>query len=81
MVTTLTIAGMRTVHCVRAVHTALALVAEIDVADVAMGRATLEHARALDAAALREAVALAGYVVTAVETNRRRLRTVDDAPG
>jgi len=76
MITTLQIDGMRTVHCVRAVYTAFAGVAGIDAAEVSIGRATLEHARALDATALTAAVALAGYVVREIGTDRRRLPTM-----
>jgi copper chaperone CopZ len=76
MITTLQIDGMRTVHCVRAVYTSLAGVAGIDAAEVSMGQATLEHAQALDAAALTAAVAIAGYTVRAIGTQRRGLPTL-----
>ncbi len=73
MVTTLTIDGMRSTHCARAVYTALAMVPGIAVAEVVPGRATLEHDAPLDAGALEHAVALAGYTLRATITRRRHL--------
>ncbi len=72
MITTLTISGMRAVYAVRAVFTALASVEGIAHADVALGRAVVEHDGRATAERLREAVALAGYEVTHVEEDRRR---------
>jgi copper chaperone CopZ len=43
MVTRATIRGMRSVHCVRAVFTALAGVVGVVRADVSMGEAVVEH--------------------------------------
>lgn len=71
--TTLAIEGMRSVHAVRAVFTALSGVAGIIRADVAMGRATIEHDGHATAELLRDAVAVAGYEVTGIAENRRRL--------
>ena len=71
--TTLTIDGMRSVHAVRAVFTALSGVEGILRADVAMGRATIEHDGHATAKVLSDAVAVAGYDVVSVEENRRRL--------
>ncbi|MCC6930291.1 MAG: heavy-metal-associated domain-containing protein [Gemmatimonadaceae bacterium] len=73
MLTTLTIDGMRSVHCARAVHTSLAQVPGIATADVVIGRATLEHDVALDEASLAHAVAAVGYTLRHIETDRRRL--------
>jgi len=72
--TTLRIAGMRTVHCVRAVFTALAGVDGIARADVTMGRAVVEHDGRGTPERLREAVALAGYEVE--ESTEERPRTL-----
>ena len=69
----LAIAGMRSVHCVRAVHTALGGVEGVTRAEVSMGRALVEHdgrARCAEIAAL---VALAGYEVTECTEERRSL--------
>jgi len=75
-VTTLTIAGMPAVHAVRAVFTALAAVDGITSADVELGRAVIEHdGRATDEA-LRDAIAVAGFEVTAVRTERGGLPVV-----
>lgn len=71
MRTILTVEGMRAVHCVRAVQTAMAMVVGVSWCDVSMGRVELEHDGAATAALLREAVAVAGYTVTAVRDERR----------
>ena len=71
MVTTLTIAGMRAVYAVRAVFTALASVDGIARADVALGRAVIEHDGRATPDRLREAVALAGYEVVEVRDATR----------
>ena len=73
MLTTLTISGMRSVHSARAVFTALAAVEGISSADVQLGRAVIEHDGRATADALRAAVAVAGYEVTEVREERRRL--------
>ena len=69
--TTLLIAGMRAVHAVRAVYTALASVEGIAHADVSLGRAVIEHDGRATPERLREAVALAGCEVTRVDEDRR----------
>jgi copper chaperone CopZ len=75
-VSTLTIAGMPAVHAVRAVFTALAAVDGITSADVDLGRAVIEHdGRATDDA-LRTAIAVAGFEVTAIATARGGLPVV-----
>jgi copper chaperone CopZ len=73
MVTTIEIAGMRAVHSVRAVFTALTAVEGIVSADVQLGSATIEHDGRASAEALRAAIALAGYEVTRVREDRRAL--------
>jgi copper chaperone CopZ len=73
MVTTLTITGMRGVHCTRAVSTALTDVPGITRADISVGRAVVEHDGRASVEALRHAMALAGYEITAVKENRRTL--------
>ena len=73
MVTTLTISGMRAVHAARAVYTALAGVEGIARAEVALGRAVVEHDGRATPDKLREAVALAGCEVVAVDEDRRSL--------
>ena len=73
MTTTLAIEGMRSVHCVRAVFTALGAVEGIAHADVQMGRATIEHDGRAACDALRDAIAVAGYAVTACREQRRAL--------
>ena len=50
-------------HCVRAVFTALAAVDGISRADVGIGVADVEHDGSVTVEDLREAVAVAGYVV------------------
>ena len=75
MTTILTIAGMRSVHCARAVYTALGAVEGVTAAEVVVGRATVEHDARTTPEALREAVALVGYEVTGAERTRR-LRTL-----
>lgn len=78
MVTTLDIDGMRTVHCARAIFTSLAAVDGIAKAEVVVGRATLEHERPLDLAALAAAVEAAGYRLRATTTDRRQLSLLSD---
>jgi copper chaperone CopZ len=72
--TTARISGMRTVHCARAVYTALATVPGVTAADVVVGRAVIDH----DGRATREligaAIALAGYEL--LETTEERQRTL-----
>ena len=81
MITTVTIAGMTTEHCKRAVFTALTGVPGIQRADVSMGAVTVEHDGTLTgdalSAALRDAIALVGYTVTDTRDDRRTLVIVD----
>ena len=73
MVTTLLISGMTSVHAVRAVFTALAGVEGVTRADVAIGRATVEHDGRATPAALSEAIGVAGYEVQEWKEERRIL--------
>jgi copper chaperone CopZ len=68
------IAGMTCQHCVRAVWTALTGVEGIECAEVALGGATIEHDGRATLAAVREAVAVAGYEVVDGEEDRGRRR-------
>ncbi len=63
--------GMRAVHCVRAVQTAMAMVPGVQWCDVTMGRVELEHDGTATDASLREAIAVAGYSVRSVRDERR----------
>ncbi len=72
----LVIDGMRTVHCVRAVFTALAGVPEVERASVEMGGATVEHHTAIPQTALAAAVEAAGYDLRDVQTDQRTLPTL-----
>jgi len=67
------IAGMTSPHSVRAVFTALTAVEGILSADVAIGRATIEHDGRAACEALAEAIAVVGYEVTECSEERRRL--------
>lgn len=73
MRTRVEIEGMRTVHCVRAVFTALAAVEGITSAEVERGWAVIEHDGRATVEALRAAVAVAGYEVVAVRDEPRVL--------
>lgn len=70
------LSGMRAVHCARAVYTSLAGVPGIVTADVVVGRATVEHDGRASEAALREAVAQAGYEVERIEKVGRTLKVL-----
>ena len=71
-ITTLDVAGMRTAHCVRAVFTALAGVPGIARADVAVGRAEIEHDGQATITLLRDAIAVAGYELLDAKEERQR---------
>ena len=73
MMTTVLVAGMHTEHCKRAVFTALAAVPGITAADVQLGTVVIDHDGQATADALDAAIAVAGYIVTAVHDNRRTL--------
>lgn len=63
--------GMRAVHCVRAVQTAMAMVPGVQWCDVTMGRVVLDHDGGATETALRDAIAVAGYSVRSVRSERR----------
>jgi copper chaperone CopZ len=73
IVTRLQLAGMHSVHSVRAAFTALSVVEGIARADVQLGRAVIEHDGRATVERLREALQLAGCEVTAATEERRRL--------
>lgn len=75
-VTRLRIAGMMSVHAVRAVQTAFTMVEGISAAEVTLGTAVVEHDGRATAEALRAAIAAAGCEVIEVVEERRRLRVV-----
>lgn len=82
MQTVLRLEGMRTVHCVRAVTTALAGVGGITAAQVRIGEAELEHLSPLDRDALERAIGLAGYSLREVIVYRALpLHPGDVSPG
>lgn len=64
---------MRSVHGVRAVFTALAAVHGIARADVAPGRATIEHDGSATRERIAEALAVVGCDIVQLEDERRRL--------
>jgi copper chaperone CopZ len=66
---------MRSDHCKRAVFTALTPVAGIQSASVTLGSVTIEHDGSVTEAALRDAIAVTGYVVSGVVEDRRVLPT------
>ena len=69
----LSIAGMTSIHANRAIFTALSGVEGVVRAEVERGRTIVEHDGTATVEALRQAIALAGYEVTAVEEERRTL--------
>lgn len=82
MQTILRLDGMRTVHCVRAVTSALAGVGGITAAQVRLGEAELEHPLPLDRDALERAIDLAGYGLREVIVYRALpLHAGESAPG
>ena len=72
-VLTVTVGGMRTVHCARAVFTALTVVPGVASAEVALGRVTLEHDGRATVEHVREAVEPLGYTVLEWREERARL--------
>ncbi len=71
MRTIVVVEGMRAVHCVRAVQTALAMVPGISWCDVTMGTVEVEHDGGATEPRLREAIGVAGFAVTSVRAERR----------
>jgi copper chaperone CopZ len=76
VITTIRLTGMRTVHCVRAVRTALAAIDGIQAADVQVGMASLEHEAPLAPEALHDAIAPTGYVISDIGSVPRTLRVI-----
>lgn len=64
---------MRTVHCARALYTALATVDGIEWADVVVGRATIAHDGRATEPLLAHAAALTGFTIVAVHHRRGAL--------
>jgi copper chaperone CopZ len=64
---------MTSVHAAHAVFTALTAVEGIVRADVALGRATIEHDGRATRRAVEQAVEVVGYTVTDYTEERRRL--------
>jgi copper chaperone len=73
MITRVRVEGMTCQHCVRAVFTALTAVEGITRAEVSIGTVEVEHDGRVTVDQLREAIAVAGYVVGEAITDRRRL--------
>lgn len=71
MRTIVEVEGMRAMHCVRAVQTAMAMVPGISWCEVAMGRVELEHDGGATEPRLREAIAVAGFAIAAIRAERR----------
>lgn len=72
-VSILTISGMRSVHCARAVWTSLAGVEGVRTAEVVVGSAEVEHDGRPTREAFAAAVALVGYELAGVTEQRRQL--------
>lgn len=73
VITLVAIEGMITEHCKRAVFTSLAAIDGILRADVHLGTVQVEHDGSVTVAQLRDAIAVAGYVVTHGTEQRRVL--------
>lgn len=73
MTTILTITGMRSVYCARAVYTALGMVPGVTTAEVVIGQAMVEHDGQASAAELTAAVAMVGYQVVDIQDRGRTL--------
>lgn len=73
MLTRLTIAGMSSVHAVRAVFTALGGVDGVTRADVSLGSALVEHDGRATVDAMRAAVELAGCELSDATDEKRQL--------
>jgi len=76
MVTTATVSGMRSAHCVRAIFTALAGVEGVSRAQVSIGRALIEHDGSVSHDSIAQAISIAGYEVAELSDNRRALPVV-----
>jgi copper chaperone CopZ len=73
MIARLTIPAMTTVHAIRAVETALAMVPGITRYEVALGAATIVHDGRATSDALRDAVRVAGFAIAELEQDGRTL--------
>jgi copper chaperone len=73
MITRLRIDGMSCQRCVQAVFTALTPVEGITSAVVSIGAAEIEHDGRATVAALRDAIAVAGYEASPMAEERRAL--------
>jgi copper chaperone CopZ len=73
MITRLRIDGMSCARCVQAVFTALTPVEGITSAVVSIGAAEIEHDGRATMAALRDAIAVAGYHASPIAEERRAL--------
>jgi copper chaperone CopZ len=76
MRTRLRVSGMTCQHCVNAVFTALTPVEGIVAAEVDVGSVSVEHDGRVTVAALREAIAVAGYDAELAVEERRQLPIV-----
>jgi copper chaperone CopZ len=73
MITRARVEGMMTRHCVSAVSTALTAVEGISRVEIVIGALEIEHDGRATEDRLREAVAVAGYTLRDVQTDRRTL--------
>lgn len=73
VVTRIIIGGMASVHSVRAVFTALGGVEGISRADVALGKATIEHDGRATRESIADALAIVGCELIGFSEERRRL--------
>jgi copper chaperone CopZ len=71
MRTTLLIDGMRAVHCVRAVQTALTMVPGIEWCEVVVGRVEVQHTAETSVDSLRAALDITGFQLREVRQERR----------
>ncbi len=76
MITTVTVNGMLTEHCKRAVFTSLAGIPGIHQADVQIGTVAVTHDGSVTIAQLTDAIAVAGYTVVHGVEDRRTLPVV-----
>jgi len=73
MMVRLSIPGMTTVHAMRAIETALAMVPGISRYEVQRGTVTIVHDGRTTEQSLRDAVGVAGFAIHAITTEARRL--------
>jgi copper chaperone CopZ len=73
VISRLSIPGMTTVHAIRAIETALAMVPGITRYEVSRGAAMIVHDGRATRDALGEAVRLAGFEIETLEEDRRGL--------